>query len=101
MMSQLRHFTLASFKFYLAFPEGASLPPYLGSTLRGSFGVAFKKVVCTLKDTACDQCLLKNRCVYSYIFPGVNSYFNSPLSVRLLITCPILSLPLLPSASRA
>ena len=68
MMSQLRHFTLASYNFYLAFPEGASLPPYLGSTLRGSFGVTFKKVVCTLKNTACDQCLLKNRCIYSYIF---------------------------------
>ena len=68
MVPILRHFTLAGFKFYLNFLEEARLPAYLGSTLRGSFGVAFKKVVCTLKDTACAQCLLKNRCVYSYIF---------------------------------
>lgn len=59
---------MASFKFYLIFLEEACLPAYLGSTLRGSFGVAFKRVICTLKDTACEQCLLKNRCIYSYIF---------------------------------
>ena len=44
------------------------LPQYKGSTLRGGFGHAFKKVVCTVRDKACEECLLKTRCVYSYVF---------------------------------
>ena len=44
------------------------LPTYKGSTLRGGFGNAFKKVVCALKDKECAGCILKERCVYSYVF---------------------------------
>ena len=44
------------------------LPSYKGSTLRGGFGNAFKKVVCALKDKECSDCMLKERCVYSYVF---------------------------------
>lgn len=45
-----------------------NLPPYKGSTFRGAFGVAFRRVVCALKKESCDECLLNRRCVYSYIF---------------------------------
>ncbi|MBN2568234.1 MAG: CRISPR system precrRNA processing endoribonuclease RAMP protein Cas6 [Deltaproteobacteria bacterium] len=48
--------------------EPIILPPYKGSTLRGGFGHAFKKVVCALRDKDCADCLLKNQCVYSYVF---------------------------------
>ncbi len=48
--------------------EPLILPPYKGSTFRGGFGNAFKKVVCTIKRETCDECLLKSKCVYSYIF---------------------------------
>lgn len=44
------------------------LPPYKGATLRGGFGNAFKKVVCALKEKDCPDCILKERCVYSYVF---------------------------------
>ncbi|MBU2578124.1 CRISPR system precrRNA processing endoribonuclease RAMP protein Cas6 [Patescibacteria group bacterium] len=44
------------------------LPPYKGSTLRGGFGNAFKKIVCALKEKDCPDCILKEQCVYSYIF---------------------------------
>lgn len=44
------------------------LPPYKGSTLRGGFGNAFKKIVCALKEKDCPGCILKERCVYSYVF---------------------------------
>jgi len=44
------------------------LPLYLGSTLRGGFGSAFKKVVCALRDRLCHECILKEKCVYSYVF---------------------------------
>ena len=44
------------------------LPSYKGSTLRGGFGHAFKRVVCAIKSRECTSCLLKEKCVYSYIF---------------------------------
>lgn len=45
-----------------------SLPFYLGSTLRGAFGWAFKKVACALRRETCLSCMLKEKCVYSYVF---------------------------------
>ncbi len=44
------------------------LPSYKGSTLRGGFGHAFRRVVCAIKSSECTDCLLKEKCVYSYIF---------------------------------
>ena len=44
------------------------LPQYKGSTFRGGFGHAFKKVVCTIRDRTCDECLLRSKCIYSYVF---------------------------------
>lgn len=44
------------------------MPPYKGSTLRGGFGNAFRRVVCALKKTDCSSCILKEKCVYSYVF---------------------------------
>jgi hypothetical protein len=44
------------------------LPSYKGSTLRGGFGHAFRRVVCAIKSRECTDCLLKEKCVYSYIF---------------------------------
>ncbi len=44
------------------------LPSYKGSTFRGAFGVAFKRIVCALRRQECSDCLLSNKCVYSYIF---------------------------------
>ncbi|NWF51994.1 MAG: CRISPR system precrRNA processing endoribonuclease RAMP protein Cas6 [Nitrospirae bacterium] len=58
----------ASFRFNLMPLESLILPSYKGSTLRGGFGYAFKKVVCALKDKECSECLLKEKCIYSYIF---------------------------------
>lgn len=48
--------------------DALSLPLYKGSTLRGGFGHAFRKVVCAVKKKTCDDCLLKHKCAYSYIF---------------------------------
>jgi CRISPR-associated endoribonuclease Cas6 len=44
------------------------LPNYKGSTFRGGFGNALRRVVCALKRKDCKDCLLKTRCVYAYIF---------------------------------
>ncbi len=44
------------------------LPPYQGSTLRGSFGYALKRAVCAVKNRECHECMLESKCVYSYAF---------------------------------
>ncbi len=48
--------------------DDAILPVFKGSTFRGVFGVALKKVLCALKRQECPQCLLRERCVYSLVF---------------------------------
>ena len=46
MGSPLSHFKFAQFQFSIKAVNCISLPVYKGSTLRGAFGHAFKKVVC-------------------------------------------------------
>lgn len=52
----------------LAAQDAISLPEYKGSALRGGFGHAFRKVVCAVRKKVCDDCLLRQRCAYFYIF---------------------------------
>lgn len=61
-------FYLSRLSFQLKALDLLRLPPYKGSAFRGGFGYAFKKVVCTIKRETCDECLLKSKCIYSYIF---------------------------------
>lgn len=68
MENSLSHFRFAPFQFSLRVLNNIHLPAYKGSTLRGGFGNAFKKVVCISKGRICTSCLLKGKCVYSYIF---------------------------------
>lgn len=56
------------FLFRLTAREPIILPAYKGSTLRGGFGYAFRRVVCAIKDKECPDCLLKEKCIYSYVF---------------------------------
>lgn len=48
--------------------EDINLPAYKGSTLRGGFGLALKHATCALKRQECGSCLLRERCVYLYLF---------------------------------
>ncbi len=61
-------FKYAAFTFFLEAGDVLILPSYKGATLRGGFGNAFKRVVCALKKTDCADCMLKEKCVYSYVF---------------------------------
>jgi len=54
--------------FFSIFEDDAILPYYKGSTFRGAFGHALKKVVCALKRQDCKDCLLREKCVYSFVF---------------------------------
>jgi CRISPR-associated endoribonuclease Cas6 len=64
----LSHFKFGQFEFVLRAEDSIHLPSYKGSTLRGGFGHAFKKVVCVNRQRVCETCLLKDKCVYSYVF---------------------------------
>jgi len=44
------------------------MPRYAGSTLRGGFGQAFRKIVCTMGLVECQNCTLNSVCPYAYIF---------------------------------
>lgn len=54
--------------FSSTFTDDAIFPHYKGSTFRGIFGQALKKVVCALKKQECKDCLLREKCVYSFVF---------------------------------
>jgi hypothetical protein len=56
------------YHFYGTFEDEAVLPVFKGSTFRGVFGVALKKVVCALKQQECAACLLREQCLYARIF---------------------------------
>lgn len=64
----LETFRLAKFRFTVCAKEQIRFPAYKGSAFRGGFGYAFKRVVCVIKGKPCDECLLKQKCIYSYIF---------------------------------
>lgn len=61
-------FRFAKFRFRLRAEEKIYLPRYKGSALRGGFGNVFKKTVCISRDRKCEGCMLREKCVYSYIF---------------------------------
>ncbi|MCF6155462.1 MAG: CRISPR system precrRNA processing endoribonuclease RAMP protein Cas6 [Candidatus Brocadia sp.] len=64
----LNTFRLAKFRFTVCAKEHIRFPTYKGAAFRGGFGYAFKRVVCVIKGKGCDECLLKQKCIYSYIF---------------------------------
>ena len=64
----LSQFNIAKFTFHLKAEDSIQLPSYKGSTFRGAFGHTFRKIVCALRKDSCDKCLLKETCIYSYVF---------------------------------
>lgn len=64
------------------------LPYYKGSTFRGAFGSAFRRVVCALRRQDCTSCMLRTSCIYAYVFEtspdnnttimGMRSYTSIP-----------------------
>lgn len=57
-----------SYEFTIVFDSSALLPPFKGSTFRGAFGAALKRVTCALRWQDCDRCLLQDTCVYRRVF---------------------------------
>ena len=67
-MTPLQNFRLARYRMTLTALSTITMPPYAGSTLRGGFGHAFRKMVCTQGPIDCGDCTLKAVCPYPYIF---------------------------------
>ncbi len=57
-----------SLNFHCTFTSDAILPPFKGSTLRGAFGYALKKITCALPRMQCADCILAPSCCYSLVF---------------------------------
>jgi hypothetical protein len=60
--------TVARLTVSLAAQEPARLPFYKGSVIRGGFGLAFRRVACPFPKRECSDCLLRQKCVWSYVF---------------------------------
>lgn len=73
---------IGKYRFHCRMNEDAILPPYKGSTFRGMFGYALRRVVCALKLLDCDKCLLATNCVYARIFESPN--IDKPINLRSL-----------------
>src|SRR5690242_8725929 len=60
--------TYARFSAVFAPSASLPLPAYTGSMFRGAFGMALKQAVCVTRTYDCPSCLLKERCLFPYIF---------------------------------
>ena len=61
------------YQFTCRLESEAALPFYKGSTFRGVFGHALKRVVCALKLKECADCILKETCLYFSVFENGDS----------------------------
>ncbi|MEK7449285.1 MAG: hypothetical protein AAB019_07345 [Planctomycetota bacterium] len=58
----LTNFNVAHYTFRITPENEIILPGYKGATFRGGFGYAFKKVVCSVRNKTCSECILKDKC---------------------------------------
>jgi hypothetical protein len=65
----LEQFRVARYQFTIEAFEELHLPPFKGSTLRGGFGHALRKITCLHQDSRrCRECGHQQDCVYGYLF---------------------------------
>ena len=67
-MNSLQKFRIARYRVIFTALSTILMPAYAGSTYRGGFGHAFRKMVCTQGPIDCRDCTLKAVCPYPYIF---------------------------------
>jgi hypothetical protein len=81
----LAQFKLALFHFFLKARDRLILPVYKGSTFRGAFGHAFKKVVCVNRAGVCEflkDSLGDERLLPYFIITPVGKHGSNPYGVR-------------------
>ncbi|CAN5810766.1 CRISPR system precrRNA processing endoribonuclease RAMP protein Cas6 [soil metagenome] len=73
----LPELSLLFLTFRLQARKSVTLPPFLGSTLRGAFGTALKQVFCFVPHGKCERCWFFEACPYQYIFESPNLIPNA------------------------
>jgi hypothetical protein len=69
MAYSLPRLSYVRLRFLLRADERAVLPPFHGSLLRGAFGHALRRSVCSMgPDQPCPDCFLRQACVYARLF---------------------------------
>ncbi len=69
MIGDLKKLIISRSRFTLKTTRPIALSDFAGSTLRGAFGIMFRKIVCAQRHlVSCRECYLKNSCAYSVIF---------------------------------
>lgn len=58
----------AKYTIRCMFEEAGTLNVFKGSALRGAFGHALKKAVCTVQKKECAHCILQSQCLYAQFF---------------------------------
>ncbi len=62
------------FEFIIEAIDELNLPYYKGSTFRGGFGNVFRRIVCALRSQDCNDCMLRSKCIYAYVFETSPEY---------------------------
>ncbi|PJG85619.1 CRISPR system precrRNA processing endoribonuclease RAMP protein Cas6 [Conservatibacter flavescens] len=65
---ELTSLPVARYRLIFQITQAISLPEYAGSTLRGAFGRALRKISCMTKQEDCKNCPLYRSCPYTQIF---------------------------------
>ena len=66
---QLPPISFSRLRFHLIALENCTLPSWKGSLLRGAFGHALRRTVCTMKKgQPCEDCMLRAQCAYTRLF---------------------------------
>lgn len=66
--TSLAQLSVGRYRLILQARQACSLPAFLGSTLRGAFGIALKNTVCVINHRECERCLVASKCIYPYVF---------------------------------
>ncbi len=65
----LPHLHFLKLRFHLTAQKDCTLPSWKGSLLRGAFGHALRRTVCTMhKGQECKDCMLRSQCAYTRMF---------------------------------
>lgn len=78
-VNQFAALEIARYEIRLRARAQATLPPFLGSTLRGAFGHALKDVVCRIEHRDCTRCMVASCCPFAYLFETAAAADAPPL----------------------
>ncbi len=95
---RLEEFIFSQARFDIVAVEPVDPSSWLGTTLRGGFGVLLRRIVCVAKRERCATCVLREGCTYSLIFesrrsPGNTGYASLEDIPRPFILDPIQQWP--------